>query len=166
LLLLLTAPLAGCLESNGTLIIGLSVSDSDAIEDFRSINLTLQDLRLRARTLDPQRFPSNVSRIELVETAAAGDVYEIFHQQVRADQYTQISVTVPTGAQHIGHFRNGTSVAVVVPGGALTLTTSFQVPRGGQTIYILAIKVERVDTGSGAATYTVIADEAASRPFG
>jgi hypothetical protein len=154
--LLLTASLAGCLERRGTLTIELLVSDQGAIHEFQRIPFNLRDVRIDARTLNPETFPASTTRLELVEAAANQDFLPIFRQEVRADVYEKITLTTPPGATFQGELLDGTTVAVVVPGDALVQTNQFELPRGGATTYTFAVQVIKVESGTGAPSYRVV----------
>lgn len=163
LVLLLSASLAGCLERRGTLAIDLLVSDAGALDEFSAIDIRIDLIRLDARTLNPEDFPSAVQRIELVSTAAQGRPLELFRQEVRADRYDQVTLTVPRSATFRGTLLDGTEVAVVVPDQALVQTPSFEVPRGGEVTFQFVVRVDKVQSGQGSATYLLVPDAEASR---
>lgn len=158
--LLLTAALAGCLSRSGTLAIQLRVSDVGDIRQFSSVNLTLDKVRIDARTLNPETLPSAVTTLELVSTARSGPV-ELFRQTVRADQYQKITLIPPQGSSFQGILLDGTKVAVIAP--ALFVQTNFEVPRGGTATFEFVVEVLKQSTGSGSPTYYIVADPEASR---
>lgn len=160
--LALTAGLAGCLERRGTLTIELEVSPEGAIREFRTVNLSFKDVRIDARTLNPESVPSELERLELVRAAAGRDALQVFRQSVRADRYERIALTTPPGATFQGVLLDGTTVGVVVPNDAIVVQTSFDLPRGGALRYVLTIQVVKVEPDEGAATYRVVPDAAAS----
>lgn len=153
--LLLSASLAGCFERRGTLAVDVLVSDGGALGQFARINLTLHRVTLDARSLNPEQVPSLVERLELVGAARSGEVSRVFQGEVRADRFEKITITTPPGATYQGQLRDGTNVALVVPGGAFIATSTFDVPRGGSVTYIFAIGVTRTNTGVGADTYRI-----------
>lgn len=162
--LLLTVSLAGCLERRGTLAIDLLVSDGGDLGDFQRVNFTLREVRIDARTLNPETTPSRVERMELVSAAASGDPVRVFEAEVRADRYDRIQLIPPPGATFQGTLRDGTPVAVVVPNNALVQTISFEVPRGGGVRYLFVVEVREVDTGVGQSTYQAVPLDAESGP--
>lgn len=162
--LLLSGSLAGCLERRGTLAVELAVSDGGAIGEFRSASIQLYRVTIDARTLNPQPVPSRVDRVELVSAARGGETFELFREEVRADRYDRVTVTTPPGATFQGTLQDGTTVAVVVPNEKFSLTTGFEVPRGGSTSYLLTIRLEKVDTGTGSPSYTVVPEAETSGP--
>lgn len=156
-LLLLATGTAGCFERRGTLAVDLVVSNSGAVAEFSRINLTLDKVRIDARTLNPEDVPSLVDRLEVVSAARSGDAQRVFQAEVRADQYDRITLIVPVGTQFQGTLRDGTTVAVVVPNGALTQTTVFEVPRGGDVVFEFVIQVQKITTGTGLPSYQLVA---------
>lgn len=157
--LLLTASLAGCFERSGTLHVDLVVSDQGDIGDFRSINLTLKSVQIKARTLNPEDSPSLVERLELVESARNQERHRVFTGEVRSDRYDKITLTIPAGATYRGFLNDaeGTQVAVVVPGGAMSLQTNFEVPRGGTVTYLFTIQLQKQAGAGEGANYFVVA---------
>jgi hypothetical protein len=158
-LLLASVGLSGCFERSGTLTIELSVDQDGHVQDFRSLNVTLKDVRIKAKTLNPETFPSAVGRADIAAMAREGERKELFAQQVRSDNYQRIEVTTQSSTTQ-GTLADGTTVGVVVP--PFVVTTDFDVPRGGAAKYDLVITVNKVDTGQGAPSYTITPDAAAS----
>jgi hypothetical protein len=154
-LLMLTASLAGCFERNGTLTLDLAVASTPALNEFTRANFSLESITIAAKTLDPARLPSELGRIELVSAARSGDSFRLFQGQVRADRYDRITLHTPPGATFQGTLRDGTTVAVVVPGNTLAQTSSFEMPRGGAVTYVFTIAVQKNDPGQGTPTYFV-----------
>jgi hypothetical protein len=155
LLLLLSAALAGCLQSRGTLEIDLVVSDQGDIGQFRTINLTLKDVRLEARSATPPPVPVQQARLELVTQANGGrDVVE-FAQDVQADKYTRVALTVPAGSSFEGILNDGTKVAMVVPNDQLVQTANFDVPRGGTVHFRFTIEVHEENNGVGQPSFFI-----------
>lgn len=163
-LLVLTASLAGCFERNGTLTLDLVVASTPALGEFTRVNFSLESILLDARNLDPERVPTEVQRVELVGAARSGDAFQLFRGQVRADRYDAITLVVPPGASFQGTQRDGTTVAVVVPGGTLAQTTSFEVPRGGTATYVFAIALQKTQPPQGAPNYFVAPVDEQSGP--
>lgn len=164
-LLLLATSTAGCFERRGTLAIDLVVSDTGAIGEFSRLNLTLDEVRIDARTLNPADTPSLVDRLEVVSAARSGETFRVFQGEVRADQYDRITLITPVGTQYQGTLRDGTTVAVVVPNGAFTQTTIFEVPRGGNVVFEFVIGVQKPPTGTGLPSYQLVPfpDESGAR---
>lgn len=160
-LLLASVGLSGCFDRQGTLTIELAVDAGSHVSDFRSLNLTLKDVRIKAKTLNPETVPSSVARLEMAQAAQSGQKYDIFSQQVRSDNYQRIEITTQ-GSTFQGYLQDGTPVGVVVPNGVFVVTTDFDVPRGGSATYTLVVGVQKVDTGTGQPSYTVVPDTTAS----
>ncbi|HEV8359268.1 MAG TPA: hypothetical protein VGR28_02315 [Candidatus Thermoplasmatota archaeon] len=154
-MLLLTASLAGCLERRGTLAVELVVSDGGAIDEFRSINLTFEKVRIKARTLNPEDQEATTDRVELVEAAASGRPVPMFAGEVRSDTYQRVTLIPPTGATFRGYLVDGTQVGVVVE--ALAIETDFEVPRGGSVTFEFAVRVEKSLGTGDVPTYRVAA---------
>lgn len=157
LLLLLTASMAGCFERRGTLAIDLVVSEAGAVGEFSRINLSLAKVRIDARTLNPEDTTSRVERLEVVSAARSGEAFRVFEGEVRADKYDRITIITPPGGTFQGQLRDGTPVAVVVPNGALSQTTTFEVARGGAITFTFTIGVVKNDSGQGLPTYSLVA---------
>ena len=166
LLVLLAGSLAGCtvFERRGTLAVSLTVANDGALNDFRVLNLSLDKVKLEARSLSPDPIPSQVQKLELVREARDAGTETLFKQEVRADTYNRITVTTPPGQTFQGILQDGTKVAVLVPNNALSAITAFDVPRGGTVDYLLTLRVDKVNLGVGQANYQVTVDPEASHP--
>lgn len=160
LAVLASASLAGCLQRTGVLTIHVEVSDQGAIREFRVINFTLEKVRIDARTQNPEDVPSSVTTLELVNAASRGP-QAIFRQEVRADQYTKVTLLPGRDPPTFeGVLLDGTRVALVAT--TLFATTSFEVPRGGSLGFTMVLEVTRNPTGTGSPTYILSVDPEAS----
>lgn len=155
-LLVLSGSLAGCFERRGSLAIDLVVSSGGDVNDFSRINLTLDKVRIDARTLNPETVDSLVDRLEVVRAASDGAPLRVFQGEVRADRYDRITITTPPGGRFDGQLRDGTPVAVIVPGSAFTASTTFEVGRGATVVYVFTIEVQQTTTGTGLPTYSLV----------
>jgi hypothetical protein len=162
-LLLLTAGMAGCFERRGTLAVELIVSDAGDVDDFRSVNVTLKDIRIKARTMNLETFPVPSDPIELRRSAAAGQSHQVFLQEVRSDQYTKVELTTQ-GSAFQGTLRDGTRAALTVPDSVLIATSEFEVPRGGAVTFVFSVQVTKQPTGQGLPSYVLIWDPQGSGP--
>lgn len=161
--LLLASSLAGCFERSGTLVVQVQVSDEGQVREFRALNLTIDRIKVDARTLNPEVVQSLVQRIDLVQAAATGETFEVFRAQVRADRYPRITLQTPPGATFQGTLLDGTQVGVVVP--PLVVQPDLEVPRGGTAGYLIVLLAQRTTTGQGAPTYSIIVDAESSHPL-
>jgi hypothetical protein len=161
--LLLASSLAGCFERSGTLVVQAQVSDAGAVREFRSLNLSIDRIKVDARTMNPEVVASLVQRIDMVQASQTGEAFELFRAQVRADRYPRITLQTPPGATFQGTLQDGTQVGVVVP--PLVVQPDLEVPRGGSAGYLVALKAQKTFSGQGAPTYSIIVDAEASRPL-
>ena len=162
--LLLSASLAGCFERSGTLAIVLEVSSGGALNEFSRVNLSLDKIHLVGRNQNPPVLESQERRFELSAAARTGQEFRLFSGTVRSDTYDRITLTTPPGSTFQGTLRDGTTVAIVVPGGTLTQTISFEVPRGGDVTYAFSIGVRSNDPGQGQPTYSIVPFDEESGP--
>jgi hypothetical protein len=163
-LLLTTASLAGCFERRGTLNVDLVVDDGGAIGEFRSLNLSLKNVQIKARTLNPEDTPSLVEQFELVESAQNGERHRVFTGSVRSDRYDKITLSIPAGATFRGALTDGTQVAAIVPGDALSIQTDFELGRGATLTYAFTIQVQKSLGTGDVPTYRVVAVPELSGP--
>ncbi|MHB8632884.1 MAG: DUF4382 domain-containing protein [Thermoplasmatota archaeon] len=140
---LVLAPLAGC-TSSGTGTFTLHATDAaDNIGDFQSLTVTVTSIDLTMKDGGVTSYTPASPTFDLTKLTS-GNTTTLFHDQVKAGNYTRLELKVQDAN---GVLTAGGTTTVKAPSGTLFVDQPFTVGSGQETKFTFDIQVHREGNG-------------------